>query len=333
MCIHSPPSPSPSTTSNDGKGNEADEEVPEEPCEYGENVIPRESMHLTSLPSRQLKRAIDDRKAFQKKKAVIERAKKAKDARSKRGGAQRRDAVDEEEEEDEEEDAAEDDDGEDSGAEAGPSRFQGMSVEDFLGGGFKEGMDEDEDDEDDDAENDDAASLSDMDDISDGEMHAQDLEKLKAKDPDFYRYLQENDEELLNFAAGSGEDSDEEEDAPQLPKSAKGKGKATQEDEDEEEDDAHVVTMATLRRWQRAMIQHRSLKALRKLLLAFRSAAHMDDPEEEQRDSQHSFVVEEAAVFNKLLLTVLKYTPVVLSHHIPARETPQGKYKLPTNSK
>ncbi|PWN26332.1 Noc2-domain-containing protein [Jaminaea rosea] len=280
-----------------------------------------------------LKRAIDDRKNFQKKKAGIERAKKAKDARSKRSKGDRHAAVgdDEEDEDDEADEAGAGSDEDEMDAEAGPSRFQGMSVEEFLGGGFKAGMDDEEEDGNDDEE----ADMSEMDDISDGEMHAQDLEKLKEKDPDFYRYLQENDEELLKFAGEDASDDDDEDEEPQkASSSAKGKGKATQADSDDEEDEEeaqHVVTMKTLRGWQRAMIQHRSLKALRKLLLAFRSAAHMDDPEDER--PEQSFVVEEAAVFNKLLLTVFKYTPVVLQHHIPAKETQQGRFKLPTNSK
>lgn len=39
-------------------------------------------------------------------------------------------------------------------------------------------------------------------------------------------------------------------------------------------------------------------------------------------------------VFNKLVLTTLKYTPLVLTHHAPATalSTP-GKYKIATNSK
>ena len=77
--------------------------------------------------------------------------------------------------------------------------------------------------------------------------------------------------------------------------------------------------------------QTHSLKAFRRLLLAFRAAAHMGADEAE--GSELSYVVNDAAVFNKLIMTALKYVPVVLQHHIPSKELPNGKFKLPTNNR
>ncbi|PWN21196.1 Noc2-domain-containing protein [Microstroma glucosiphilum] len=288
---------------------------------------------------RHLKRTIDDRKAHQKKKAVIDRAKKAKELRSNKS---RRAAGGDDDDEGGAEEGSDDDEEaqleEGDDAEPGASSFKGMSVEDFLGGGFKAGLDGDEDDGDGDAEDDDddeEDEMSELEELSDGEGHAQDLEKLKEKDPEFYKFLQENDKDLLNF--GAEEDSEDEEDEEDdeddsdedmeaAPALAKGKGKMTAEQEAQE-----VVTTKMLRGWQKDMIQQRSLKALRKLLLAFKSAAHMDDPD--GAGSSQMYAIEEATVFNKLIITVLKYTPVVLQHHIPAKETAQGKFKLPTNNK
>ncbi|VDL69906.1 unnamed protein product [Nippostrongylus brasiliensis] len=53
-----------------------------------------------------------------------------------------------------------------------------------------------------------------------GSKHLQDLEKLKQSDPEFYKFLQEQDADLLQFHASDEEDDEEEE-----------------EDEDEEIDD------------------------------------------------------------------------------------------------
>lgn len=293
-----------------------------------------------------LKRAIDDRKTFQKKKATIERAKKAKEARSNRSrkalgvsGQQEDDDDDDDEEDDDDDDddaAAEDD-------EPGSGAFQGMSVEDFLSGGFKAGMDSDAEDDDDeegedgeDMDSDD--ELSELEDLSDGEGHMQDLEQLKEKDPEFYKYLQENDKDLLQFGGEDSEGDDEEDEDNDMEDdddaesstsaAAKGKGRMTAEQETQE-----VVTLQLLRSWQKAMIQQRSLKALRKLLLAFRAAAHMNDADEATGSSTHAYAIEEATVFNKLIITALKYTPVVLQHHIPAKPTANGKFKLPTQNK
>jgi nucleolar complex protein 2 len=67
-----------------------------------------------------------------------------------------------------------------------------------------------------------------------------DLAALKTKDPEFYKYLQENDKELLEFDAGEMEapSSDEEDDAM-------------------EEDKTPVLTSEILKQWQRSLIEVR----------------------------------------------------------------------------
>lgn len=84
-----------------------------------------------------------------------------------------------------------------------------------------------------------------------GAEHMEELSKLAEKDPEFYKYLQENDPELLHFtadAAGGGMDEDEDmdEDAPRAP----------------------VLTKDVLRRWQKAMLDVRTCG------LEFRSDTH-----------------------------------------------------------
>ncbi|KAN0065419.1 Nucleolar Complex 2 protein [Thecaphora frezii] len=281
---------------------------------------------------------IKKRRDHQKKKAVIERAEANKKAKALRSGKKTKKPTSDElesESDDEEHDVAAQMGGSDD--EAGPSKagsFKGMSVDDFLGGGYKKGMpgaDEADgsDDDDDGEEDDDADSLGEIEEMSDDESgHVQDLAKLKEKDPEFYKYLQENDETLLKF----GENEDDEEEGDEMDEdddaaSEKGKGKQKGGDTGPQR-----VTMKMLREWQRDMLKHRSIKALRKLLLAFRCAVRIGEKATNQ-DDDAPFVVDDSKVFNKVVLTTLKYTPVVLHHHAAVKTTNAGKFKLPLNSK
>ncbi|KAJ9125911.1 hypothetical protein QFC24_002696 [Naganishia onofrii] len=142
-------------------------------------------------------------------------------------------------------------------------------------------------------------------DVDAAEM-AKQLAELEKKDPEFYKYLRENDADLLTFGQ-------EEEVAPKSKKSKKTKGKAVEEEEEDDEDmdeydgadsdsdedepefegisgaepEKISVTMKMLRGWQRAMIEQHSLRSLRKMVLAFRAAAHMDEAGEEHFETRY----------------------------------------------
>jgi len=185
------------------------------------------------------------------------------------------------------------------------SQAPAMSVDDFLSGGFREGL-EGEDEEEEAEEDDD--DLDEVDDIEDAEAHAQDLAQLAEKDPEFYKYLQENDQELLHF--GQGEEEEEED-----------------EDEENEEEDERLLTMDMLQQWQKSLLRHRSPRALRRLLLAFRSVLSSHDDE-----VQHAFHVQDSRVFSKLIITTLKYMPMVMEYHVPYKKTADGRFKVQTHT-
>ena len=74
--------------------------------------------------------------------------------------------------------------------------------------------------------------------------HKLELEKLAQQDPEFYKYLQENDKELLEFDVNDDDDDDEiKENAMDIAEEEEGGEKAP------------TLTNDILRRWQKALLE------------------------------------------------------------------------------
>ena len=163
------------------------------------------------------------------------------------------------------------------------------------------------------------------------DTHKEGLDALAENDPEFYKYLKENDAELLSFNKDTdlgevGEMSEEE-----LPNSKrrKTKGDEVEKGEDSDIDDESEVTMAMVGKWKAAMSEQHSLRAMRQVVLAFRAAAYTNSED----DKEHKYLISSPEVYHELLVTALEHVPKVLSHHLPAKEMPSGKVRIATDSK
>ncbi|BDA42546.1 Nucleolar complex protein 2 homolog [Coccomyxa sp. Obi] len=142
---------------------------------------------------------------------------------------------------------------------------------------------------------------------SKGASFKDDLEALQERDPEFYQYLKDTDSGLLDFEL---DDSDG--DAPEAPATIK---ESQSEDEDrtrpqesddrdeEQQQDQQILTHELLSSWCTEASQHASLRAMRKLLKAFRLACHYGDSEVEVHET---LTATSSSVFNKLLIFMLK---------------------------
>lgn len=173
-----------------------------------------------------------------------------------------------------------------------------------------------------DGDNDEIPSASE-DELSDDDMagHKDQLASLAEKDPEFYKYLQENDAELLDFdeddELAEVDDLSDEEPATKKQK--------TQPADDAAPDD---VTLDMVRKWKTSLADQFSIRALRQVVLAFRAAAHADDEE----DKTYRYNIASPEVYHEVLMTALKQVPVVLSHHLPVKESAGGKVRVPSDS-
>lgn len=227
----------------------------------------------------------------------------------------------------------------DKGKKSRKNKLENMSVDDFMAGGFVDAQEEVEEEEDE----------PESDEEMDEEEHKKQLENLKEKDPDFYKYLSENSKELLEFGESDDEAEADEDDVDAEQAEDDDVDQEIEEDEDEDEDEEEdedlpskskkrkraaveegpsELTRETLQTWEKQIKETHSLKTLRKIILAFRAAAHVN----EEEGKVYAYKITDSDVFHALVVLALKSVPSVLNHHIPAKENGAGKVKLPSNA-
>jgi nucleolar complex protein 2 len=231
--------------------------------------------------------------------------------------------------------------------------FSQMNVDDFFAGGFdipeeptkgkkankkdttpKIGKRKRSDDKAQEGEADEAEGAIDedsSDDVDAYDEHKDQLESLKEKDPEFYKYLKENDAELLDFGDQgdlSEVDALSESEAPEDDEPAKKKKKKSKKDEVEEAE-ADDLTIAMVKKWQKLMEEQNSIRAMRQVVLAFRAAAYVNDPDAPDQ----KYTISDKNVYHQVLVTALTTVPKVLAHHLPVKESASGKIRVSLDSK
>ncbi|KAK1076000.1 Nucleolar Complex 2 protein [Friedmanniomyces endolithicus] len=230
----------------------------------------------------------------------------------------------------------------DGARQSGKDAFQDMSVDDFFQGGFevpelpkqkvakRKRQDDVQDDESEASFEeqpvvpDEGASGSESEDDIDHKEH---LDALAENDPDFHKYLQENEPELLG---GELADIGELSDASVEPERKKQKKRqADESDDDLKGRGKNELDTLTFKRCQQALTEQYSLRVAKEVVLAFRVAAHIS--EDEEKDFKYS--ISDPDVYHQLLTTALKHIPTVFEHHLPAQESKSRKVHVPTESK
>jgi nucleolar complex protein 2 len=138
--------------------------------------------------------------------------------------------------------------------------------------------------------------------------HKAQLEALKESDPAFYKFMQENDKDLLNFGGSDDELEIEEEDEEDA--------EMNEDAPDPEEQEGQIVlTTDMITKWKLTMASDKSLRALKKLLIAFRAAvASAGDSDKDP--GEFRYTIPSSAIFNSIMVAAITYAPIILDHHL-----------------
>lgn len=153
-----------------------------------------------------------------------------------------------------------------------------------------------------------------------GDM-ATNMAALSKEDPEFYKYLQENDKALLDMASsnpldGIEDDSDNENE------------EGTAEAEAEPETQKVNLTVKLVREWKKQLRDEPTLKLLRNVATAFKVAININNVEVVE---DYKYVIAEEKSFHELMFVALKGLPQAVQKMVPYKEH-KGSRTLPSGT-
>ncbi|KAK5863438.1 hypothetical protein PBY51_000467 [Eleginops maclovinus] len=176
-------------------------------------------------------------------------------------------------------------------------------------------------------------------------QHKDQLSRLKNKDPEFYKFLQANDQTLLNFDDTDSSEDEDEKKYHKLPSKLEEAGSDDGDDDDEDEGDAEgskaskrtkngveiiKVTDKMVEEWKAAMKKEPTPRLFREVTQAFKAAVATTKGE---GGAQCRYKVADSSVFNALVLFCIRDVYVALQRMLNLKpEKDQKKLVLPSSS-
>ena len=151
------------------------------------------------------------------------------------------------------------------------------------------------------------------------ELHKQQMQKLAKKDPEFHKFLMENNKDLLEFGEdesdsdGDDADADEDEDE-ELPAPTPDPSPTPTPDDSS---NSLIVTISFLKSLEKKVFSptNPSLKALRKYISIFNSATHMGDVDSEK---ETRYIINDPQVLNRIIVFGLnRLSDTFQTHFLP----------------
>uniref|UniRef100_A0A3Q0R8E2 NOC2-like nucleolar associated transcriptional repressor n=1 Tax=Amphilophus citrinellus TaxID=61819 RepID=A0A3Q0R8E2_AMPCI len=172
-------------------------------------------------------------------------------------------------------------------------------------------------------------------------QHKEQLSRLQSKDPEFYKFLQENDQALLNFDDTDSSEDEDEREYHKLPSTLEEASSGEEDDDDDEEGaktskkskkaaDTVKVTDKMIEEWKAAMKKEPTAHLFREVTQAFKAAVATTKGE---GGVQCRYKVADSSVFNALVLFCIKDIHGALQRMLNLKpEKDQKKSVLPSSS-
>uniref|UniRef100_A0A8C6PQ74 NOC2 like nucleolar associated transcriptional repressor n=1 Tax=Nothobranchius furzeri TaxID=105023 RepID=A0A8C6PQ74_NOTFU len=216
---------------------------------------------------------------------------------------------------------------------AGRRTLEDLSMDEFLLSGFESPND--------DVSEEDTPKKIKKKDKGKASQHKEQLSRLKNKDPEFYKFLQENDQSLLNFDDTDSSEDEEEKKYHKLPSALEDANSGDDDDEEDEEGqkgsnkskkaaDTIKVTEKMIEAWKAEMKKDTSPRLFRDVTQAFKAAVATTKGE---GGGQCRYKVADSSVFNALVLFCIKDIYVALQRMLNLKsDKDQKKVVFPSSS-
>lgn len=154
------------------------------------------------------------------------------------------------------------------------------------------------------------------------------MEELSKNDPEFYKYLEQNDKDLIDMAGSNPldgiEDSDEEEEEEEDAKDSE----AEPEEAEEKKSEQIELTLKLVKQWKKQLREQPTLKSIRNVSSAFKMAINLNRDEDAE---EYKYAVTDERAFQELMFVALKDLPAAVQKLAPYKEV-KGTRTLPSNS-
>ncbi|SMN19564.1 similar to Saccharomyces cerevisiae YOR206W NOC2 Protein that forms a nucleolar complex with Mak21p that binds to 90S and 66S pre-ribosomes [Maudiozyma saulgeensis] len=152
---------------------------------------------------------------------------------------------------------------------------------------------------------------------SEEEDMATSMATLSKNDPEFFKYLQDNDKGLLDFGGSNPLDaiSDDEND------------KETEKVTGDQPVQKIELTVILVRKWKKDLREKPTLKLLRNVAVAFKGAVNMNNDEHLE---EYKYTISEEKAFQELMFVALKDLPTAVQKMVPYKIIKDSR-TLPSN--